>query len=315
MISFSFGEFFHDNVVCLFGECCGRKQIKADFYKLENLLYYNIYGQHLANKIVLAAMKSHWDSPHAQKALTLSFHGWPGSGKNYITRFIKESVYLKGSNSRFVHHFMGRVHFPQEKDVPLYRENLYNWIKGNVSECPYQIFIFDEVDKMPDRVLDVIKPMIDYNENVDKVDYRKCVFIFLSNTGGSIITRETLKLWKEGIKREDIQLKHFEQHISKGVFNEKGGFYHSDTIKSNLIDHYIPFLPMEMEHVRLCIVNLFEMRQIKKPSEEAITEVLDFIEWGPEPERKYSKTGCKRLSQKVALVAHKYRKSNSKEEL
>lgn len=30
--------------------------------------------------------------------------------------------------------------------------------------------------------------------------------------------------------------------------------------------------------------------------------VLDFVEWGPSPNNLYSKTGCKRLSQKVGLI-------------
>lgn len=36
-------------------------------------------------------------------------------------------------------------------------------------------------------------------------------------------------------------------------------------------------------------------------------EVMDFVEWGPSPDNLYSKTGCKRLSQKVAMTVQKYR--------
>lgn len=92
---------------------------------LEDSLNKHIYGQHLVKDIVINALKSHWDSTHhPQKALTLSFHGWPGSGKNYVTRFIVENLYKLGSKSSFVHHFIGRIHFPLEDHVAKYQ--VYN---------------------------------------------------------------------------------------------------------------------------------------------------------------------------------------------
>lgn len=35
-------------------------------------------------------------------------------------------------------------------------------------------------------------------------------------------------------------------------------------------------------------------------------EVLDFIEWGPDSTKLFSKTGCKRISSKVAVLVAKY---------
>lgn len=75
---------------------------------------------------------------------------------------------------------------------------------------------------MPPKVLDIIKPFIDYNVRVEKIDYRKSVFIFLSNTGSTAITNEYIKLWRNGYKREDIKLKDFESIITQGAFNEVG---------------------------------------------------------------------------------------------
>ncbi|KAB0802879.1 hypothetical protein PPYR_05065 [Photinus pyralis] len=98
--------------------------------------------------------------------------------------------------------------------------------------------------KMPPYFLNVIKPLIDidYTTFVGKVDYRKCIFIFMSNTGETLITDQMVKIHHSGIARKNIQLKHFEKLIIKEAFNEQGGFHHSDTIESNLIDHYVPFL-------------------------------------------------------------------------
>lgn len=76
---------------------------------------------------------------------------------------------------------------------------------------------------MPSNVLNIIKPMIDYRDDVDGVDYRECIFIFLSNTGADLINEQFLEMWKNGgVKREDLKLKDFEGLITKGSFNEKG---------------------------------------------------------------------------------------------
>lgn len=57
---------------------------------------------------VIKALMAHWDSPHAQKPLTLSFHGWPGGGKNYVSNIIMKNFYKRGSASAHVHQFIGR---------------------------------------------------------------------------------------------------------------------------------------------------------------------------------------------------------------
>lgn len=91
------------------------------FSELQNSLKEKLYGQHLVQDIVVNALKAHWLDDHAQKPLTLSFHGWPGGGKNYVTRFIQDSLYKKGSQSEHVHHFMGRIHFPLLKNAEQYK--------------------------------------------------------------------------------------------------------------------------------------------------------------------------------------------------
>lgn len=84
------------------------------FSELEQLLEEKIYGQHLAKETIVNALRGHWsDDYESPKALTLSFHGWPGGGKNYIAGFIKDSLYALSSKSDHVHHFMGRIHFPE----------------------------------------------------------------------------------------------------------------------------------------------------------------------------------------------------------
>ena len=59
------------------------------------------------------------------------------------------------------------------------QDQLRDWIKGNTSICSRSLFIFDEMDKMPEGLLDVIKPFLDHHPEINGVDYRKTTFIFL----------------------------------------------------------------------------------------------------------------------------------------
>lgn len=74
-------------------------------------------------------------------------------------------------------HLMVRPHLPAF--LTLFQEQLQNWIRGNVSACAHSVFIFDEMDKMHQGLIDAIKPFLDYYEQVDGVSYRKAIFIFL----------------------------------------------------------------------------------------------------------------------------------------
>jgi pantothenate kinase-related protein Tda10 len=67
----------------------------------------------LISSFRLSTLSQRW-SPGARrkKPLVMSFHGWTGSGKNYVTKFISESLFEKGLSSKFVHLFVSTLHFP-----------------------------------------------------------------------------------------------------------------------------------------------------------------------------------------------------------
>ena len=55
---------------------------------------------------------------------------------------------------------------------------------------------------MPAGVLDIVKPFLDYYEHIDGVDYRRNIFLFLSNTGGREIVNTALNSWNQGRDRK-----------------------------------------------------------------------------------------------------------------
>lgn len=289
------------DLACLQVECCTSSWRPADHKKLQSLLSENLVGQHIAQDLVVRAVRGHARNPSPSKPLVLSMHGWTGSGKNFISQFIADSFYVRGLASKFVHLFISTLHFPNQAEASDYKDQLRSWIIGNATACQHNIFIFDEVDKMPSGVLDAVKPFLDHYEAIDGVDYRKNIFIFLSNTGGKEITDAALSTWREGKPREEISFAQLEPLIAAGAFNEAGGLQFSRVIERSLVDVFVPFLPLERTHVRTCVHNELQRRGLVAAS-EVIEKVTDQLSYWPRDIKLYSSSGCKRVAQKIDLI-------------
>ena len=282
-------------------ERCSSGWMHPNITGLEGAFRRQLHGQHLVKDTVIKAIRSHVNSPNPNKALVLSFHGWTGGGKNFVSKIIAEHLYSNGMESKFVHLFVSTLHFPHASKVDLYKDQLTQWIRGNVSNCERSMFIFDEMDKMPSGLIDTIKPFIDYYPSINWVNYRKSIFIFLSNTAGNDITLKTLNHWESGKPREQITLKEMEQVIDISAFNENGGLWHSSLIEKNLISAFVPFLPLERQHVKLCVEDDLLAKGFT-PQNDIVSKVADELLYFPSETKLFSKSGCKRVSQKVDLI-------------
>ncbi|KAM9207240.1 torsin-1B isoform 2-T2 [Dugong dugon] len=177
------GYLSYTGFYCRFAECCRPEQpLNASALKLD--LKEKLFGQHLAAEVIVKALTGFRNNKNPKKALTLSLHGWAGTGKNFVSQIVAENLHSKGLKSNFVHLFVSTLHFPHEQKIKLYQDQLQNWIRGNVSTCASSVFIFDEMDKLHPGLIDAIKPFLDYYEQVDGVSYRKAIFIFLREEEG-----------------------------------------------------------------------------------------------------------------------------------
>ena len=291
---------------CQFKECCETPWIRHNVTLFETSMDKHVFGQHLVKNVVSKALRSHLRARKPHKALVLSFHGWTGGGKNYVAKFVAESLFKEGMGSKYVHFFSGPIHFPNDSNHDIHALHVQDWIRTNVSECRQSLFIFDEVDKMHPKILNSIKPFIDYHELIDGVDFRQSVFVFLSNSGGKSIANRMTELWKQGVKREDIKLKDLEDVIGIEAFNVRGGLEKSELMVHHLIDIFVPFLPLERQHVRRCIQTdlrpqLDEIEVVCHEEETLIDKVLHDWKFIGE-NRRFSATGCKRVNQRVGTL-------------
>ncbi|XP_059141080.1 torsin-1A-like [Physella acuta] len=309
-----------DKVYCTFSACCNDRWISKNISGLQYDLSTRLHGQHLVQNTVLAHIKGHAWHSNPTKALVLSFHGLTGVGKNFVSRIIAENLYRDGLNSRFVHLISATKEFPHhDKDMLVkYKDTLKSWIEGNITYCERSMFIFDEVDKLPALLLDVVKPYVDYHEHLGRVNYRKAIFLFLSNEGGTEIGRLIYEHWMSGKPRDSFTLKDVENTILKASLNSKSesGFWHSQLISQHLVTAFIPFLPLEKGHVKKCIRDALIAKKyysnVRDIPDETVDLVLKELTFYPK-EQVYSSTGCKRVSEKVDLVmmdASKYDESH-----
>ncbi|KAM9437990.1 torsin-1B-like isoform 2-T2 [Salvelinus alpinus] len=263
---------------------------------LEVALDQKLFGQHVASRVLQKAVTGFMNNKTPKKPLVLSLHGWTGTGKNLVSQLIAENIYKEGMASSFVHLFVTSTHFPHSSQLENYKSELQQWIKGNVTNCPRSMFIFDEMDKMHPGLIDCIWPYLEYYENLDRVSYRQAIFIFLSNAGGEHITQVALDFWKAGRDREEIQLQDLEAALSLSVFNnKKSGLWHSSLIDKNLVDFIVPFLPLEYRHVLLCGMAEMSAKGLK-PDQDVVDQMARELVYFPKSEKIFSVKGCKTIN-------------------
>uniref|UniRef100_A0A8C3GLF3 Torsin n=1 Tax=Cairina moschata TaxID=8855 RepID=A0A8C3GLF3_CAIMO len=268
---------------------------------LECDLALNLVGQPLVRQQLMKGLQQFLHSPSPAKPLVLSFHGSTGTGKTYVSAMLVRHLFQGGLGSPYVHHFSPIVHFPHAEHIEQYKESLKRWIQGNLTSCGRSAFLFDEMDKMHPGLIDVIMPFLGPSWVVYGTNYRKAIFIFISNAGGEQINEMTLDLWRAHRDREEISLQDAESAISKAVFeNPQSGFWKSGIINEHLIDFVVPFLPLKHHHVKQCVVNEL-VQQGLEVRQDVVQEVADSIPYFPEEEKIFSSTGCKTVASRISF--------------
>ncbi|CAG5119629.1 unnamed protein product [Candidula unifasciata] len=269
----------------------------------------NVFGQHLATKIVPDKIEEYFgrfydnslpqDVPAEEsenvkwcKPLVLSFDGWTGVGKNYISKFISEAFQYST-----VMNYVVPYNFPHQAFEDMYRLQIQEWILGNFSKCKVNIVVVDEVDKAFPKVIEGLVASI-------KELTRPCsstsptIFLLLSNTHGSDINRIFVKFLLDSPtkKREEISQEHFHS-----VFTSEFNDWASKLTDTQLIDAYVPFLPLEREHVIQCIKKDLVSKRFSTDlgTVKRVLEELSISSFG---DIQISQTGCKRVADKVDLV-------------
>ncbi|XP_071457091.1 prosalusin isoform X4 [Marmota flaviventris] len=203
---------------CNLGSFC-ECDFRPDLPGLECDLAQHLAGQHLAKALVVKSLKAFVHDPSPTKPLVLSLHGWTGTGKSYVSSLLAQYLFQGGLRSPHVHHFSPIIHFPHPSNIDRYKKDLKNWVQGNLTACGRSLFLFDEMDKLPPGLMEVLRPFLGPSWVVYGTNYRKAIFIFISNTGGEQINQVALEAWRSRRDREEISLQELEPAVSRAVLD------------------------------------------------------------------------------------------------
>ncbi|KAM9720952.1 prosalusin isoform 2-T2 [Dama dama] len=203
---------------CNFGSFC-ECDFRPDLQGLECDLAQHLAGQHLARSLVVKALKAFLQDPAPAKPLVLSLHGWTGTGKSYVSSLLAHYLFRDGLRSPHVHHFSPVIHFPHPSHMERYKKDLKSWVQGNLTACSRSLFLFDEMDKLAPGLIEVLRPFLGSSWVVYGTNYRKAIFIFISNTGGEQINQVVLEAWRSRREREEIGLQELGPVISQAVLD------------------------------------------------------------------------------------------------
>jgi ATP-dependent Clp protease ATP-binding subunit ClpA len=281
-------------------ECCTDVHLHANLTGLKTVLGKSLFGQHLVLNPVINTIRGHINDPSPIKPLVISFHGWTGNGKNFVTKFITEHLFSYGMQSRFVRKFIASLDFAHESHSVLYRYQVRRQIVETVALCERRsLFIFDEMDKLPAGVIDGIIPLLGHSAwNIDGIDLRRAIFVFISNLGGQEINDYVLKAYQSGRSRASLSTKEMEQIISQ-LRTDNSWFW--SLIERDTIDLLVPFLPMEKQHVKMCVKADMENKGYLYSSSD-LERVANEMVYFPEESQLFSVSGCKKVSSKTDLL-------------
>ncbi|KAH3841128.1 hypothetical protein DPMN_114586 [Dreissena polymorpha] len=83
---------------------------------------------------------------------------------------------------------------------------------------------------------------------------------------------------------------------------DSGDVWRRKLVSNALISAHVPFLPLEKSHVQQCIrevLNEARYSTSERETEALVTKVADKMIYFPEPIKRFSKTGCKGVREKI----------------
>ncbi|XP_071759591.1 prosalusin [Centroberyx gerrardi] len=285
---------------CTLSDSCDC-DFKPNIRDLEWDLYKNVYGQHLAQDIVSEEVANFLQNKSPDRPLVLSFHGSSGTGKTLVSSMLGTHLYGSAMSSPYIHQFVPALHFPSPKRVKQYRSELRSWVNGNLTACARSVFIFDEMEKMPPGIVDVLEPFLGPSHVVYSTNYRKAIYVFISTTGEKVINQLALDYRQAGRDREEIRLADLQDAIAQTVYNSStSGFCNSTIIQQKLVTRFVPFLPLSRRHVERCARR--QLCQLGWCWRSDVAEAVggDMI-YAPDKGRYFSTTGCKAVPAKINL--------------
>ena len=272
--------------------------IHMDVDKFEHIFDQNVFGQHIVKYVLTNTLRNiskrmQNDTKLSSNPVVFSFHGWTGVGKNFVTKQL-----LYGFDNARVTTFLVPLHFPHKSEDERYKDDIQRWVKGNITMCYVNLFVFDEMDKATPGLLE---GLLNVMKQIQLIEMEKTwiIFVFLSNSRGHQINKFLFTEMSRGKQRNEIT---FDQILPVLNEDKSSDEWYKEFNRQALIDTFVPFLPLSKHHVHQCIEKDL-LKKGRQPSAELIDLISDEMHY-IQPIKDgdtFSITGCKRVSDKVDL--------------
>ncbi|KAK7083014.1 hypothetical protein SK128_018506 [Halocaridina rubra] len=274
-------------------QCDLKREMKMPLDDLERNLSSLVFGQEIAVNAVLNSLRD-FEESNSNSPLLVWMVGWTGSGKTH-TASIWKNVFSSMSNSlTIIPSLLPRNESSLQKEIVS--------IFKKLDSCSYNLIFIEGWDE-DNAALQTLKQFVSYMQDTELRYTAKgnIILVLIGTQGSHIINQEYFKQILSGKQRQDIVSDNFRNVILPFVEAHR-----LTDITGNLI--FVPFLPMESEQVRLCIIE--ELQILEKSGlvgkiynqEKLIHQFMTQIEFLPHNHPLLSVTGCKRVLPLLRLI-------------
>eukprot|EP00049_Salpingoeca_infusionum_P001916 m.51990 g.51990 ORF g.51990 m.51990 type:complete len:385 (+) comp11276_c0_seq2:129-1283(+) len=214
-----------------------------------------IFAQDMPLHTISLAISEFLARPQASKPLTLVLAGPNGVGKTMTERRLRDILHKKTiwSDARKGFQVFNGGHVGDSN--PSY---LVEAIGKQIKDCPTSIIVIDELQFLPVPTIEALAIFFDSAQPVRvsptlNVDASKSIFLFTTNSMFALINARTKSLLKTK-KRNELKYFDFEDILKQG-FAESSTSWLS---YKNLMDYYIPLLPVTLEDAKQFISKLLK---------------------------------------------------------
>lgn len=212
-------------------------------YFLEKTLENNLFGQEEAVKLILTAFRTREDG----KPLSFHFVGENGVGKTLASSLIGKTMFENEEDGVLYIRGNSYQSFSMDKTEEN-RNELRSKVLKFITKCPDGLIIIDEVERLHKETVAIFQDFLDYtftsknevNQFSSKVSSGNSIFIFISDFGAEGFTKNmTMKELLTAVRIEsEKQWQNYKQIA--------------------LIQHIIPFMPMQREGVYKKVIDLMD---------------------------------------------------------
>lgn len=311
----------------------GSPVIIAGGESLQTLLQLHIFGQPIVASVLPQLLSGILAMDTNDRTMVIMFHGQSGVGKTFVADLLAKKLFPDQAQDKCTHKFLPsfaevRENLVSPYDYSIALEDFIDQGKTNYRTCPVGLYCIEDIDyDTSSSLVDAIALTLPGIRKRQAHQEQKMIFILNTNLQGDALGQYLFEKLNEGKSRDDITLTELEP-IMKAFpeIAENGNMetnsdsqqskVNSRSVHSKLVtvvDHHIPFFPLEREHVILCIERTLS-RKNQSLAEDDIQWIADKLSYFPESYPVFSVSGCKKVEEKANLLSRYSQTSHSSEE-